>query len=70
MKNTYGMDKSRAASTGATNASTEISKIGVSAIGITAGIIGCWAVASMIAGAINSGGPIDLMASLFKAISG
>jgi len=70
MKNNSTMDKSRAQSSTATNTSTEISKIGITAIGITAGIIGCWAVASMIAGAVNSGGPIDLIASLFTAITG
>jgi hypothetical protein len=70
MKNNSSMDKSRVQSSTATNTSTEISKIGITAIGITAGIIGCWAVASMIAGAVNSGGPIDLIASLFTAISG
>ena len=70
MKNNPGMDKSRAQSNAATNASTEISKIGITAVGVTAGIIGCWAVASMIAGAVNSGGPIDLIANLFTAITG
>lgn len=70
MKNKLGMDKSRAQSSAATNASTEISKIGITAVGITAGIIGCWAIASMIAGTVNSGGPIDLMVSLFTAITG
>ncbi len=70
MKNTIGMDRSHAASTVATNVSTEISKTGIVAVGITAGIIGCWAIASMIAGVVNSGGPIDLVTSLFKAING
>ena len=70
MRNNSSMDKSRVQSSTATNTSTEISKIGIATIGITAGIIGCWAVASMIAGAVNSGGPIDLIASLFTAISG
>ena len=70
MKNSHGIDTNRATSTGATDASTEISKIGITAVGITAGIIGCWAVTSMIAGAINSGGPVDLVVSLFKAITG
>lgn len=70
MKNKLGMDKSRAQSSAATNASTEISKIGITAVGITAGIIGCWAIASMIAGAVNSEGPIDLIVSLFTAITG
>ncbi len=54
----------------ATNTSTELSRIGIAAIGITAGVIGCWAVASMIAGVANSGGPIDLISNLFTAITG
>jgi hypothetical protein len=32
--------------------------------------MGCWAVASMIAGALNSGGPIGLVVNLFTAING
>ena len=70
MKNSTGTDRSRAASTAVTDISTEISKAGIIAVGIVAGIIGCWAIASMIAGVVNSGGPIDLVASLFKAING
>ncbi|MDD3814264.1 MAG: hypothetical protein PHZ02_06410 [Desulfocapsaceae bacterium] len=70
MKNFPGIDKSRAYSTAATNACTEISKIGITALGITAGIIGCWAVASIIVGAVNSSGPINLIAHLFTAING
>ena len=70
MKNTTGINRSRAATTAATNVSTEISKTGITAVAIIAGIIGCWAIASMIAGIVNSGGPIDLVASLFKAING
>lgn len=70
MKNSTGTDRSRTATSATTNVSTEISKTGITAVGIVAGIIGCWAIASMVAGVINSGGPIDLMASLFKAING
>ena len=70
MKNIPGFDKSRATSTTATNVSTEISKTGITAMGITAGIIGCWAVASVIAGAINNGGALNLVTNLFTAITG
>lgn len=70
MKNFPGIDKSRVSSFAVTNVSTEISKIGITALGITAGVIGCWAVASMIAGAVSSGGPIGLLANLFTAING
>jgi hypothetical protein len=53
-----------------TDAASEISKVAVSAIGISAGVIGIWAVASVIAGVSSSGGPIELLNSLFKAIAG
>ncbi len=69
MKTTLDMNIATTSSAAA-NASTEISKIGIIAIGITAGIIGCWAVATMIAGVVNSGGPLDLVSNLFKAITG
>ncbi|MBU0664782.1 MAG: hypothetical protein KJ990_09605 [Proteobacteria bacterium] len=70
MKNFPSIDKSCASSTAATNVSTEIFKTGITALSITAGIIGCWAAASMIAGAVNSGGPISLVVNLFTAING
>lgn len=49
---------------------SEISKVAISAIGISAGLIGVWAVACIIAGISSSGGPIDLFSTLFKTISG
>lgn len=49
---------------------TDISSIGVTIIGITAGIIGFWAIASMIAGAVNSSGPADLLVNFIKAVTG
>jgi hypothetical protein len=70
MKNSTGINRSRTATTTATEVSTEISKTGITAVGIVAGIIGCWAIASMVAGVVNSGGPVDLVVSLFKAING
>lgn len=70
MKNSLDINKSRTATTETTNVSSEISKIGITAVTITAAVIGCWALASMVAGVINNGGPIDLAVSLFKAITG
>jgi len=71
MKTAIKIDKSitKANSTTTTN-SSEISKTGVTVVGFTAAIIGVWAVANLISGTINSGGPINLVSSLFKAISG
>lgn len=57
--------------TGAAKSSTnEISKVAVSAIGISAGLIGVWAVACVIAGISSSGGPFELVSNLIKAITG
>ena len=50
--------------------SAEIAKVAVTAITITAGVIGIWAVACMVAGILNSGGPVGLVSHLFKAIFG
>ncbi len=50
--------------------SAEISRVAVMAISISAGAIGVWAVACMIAGISNSGDPVGLVYSLFKAIIG
>ena len=53
-----------------TDAASEISKVAVSAIGISAGVIGIWAVASVVAGMATSGGPVELLNNLFQAIIG
>ena len=50
--------------------SGEISKVAVTAFSVTAGLIGVWAVACLVAGVSNSGGPVSLLSNLFKAIFG
>ncbi|MFH2122690.1 MAG: hypothetical protein ABIJ50_04315 [Pseudomonadota bacterium] len=70
MKHFTGIDKGLASSNAATNVSTEISRTGITALCITAGVMGCWAVACMIAGTVNSGGPVALVVNLFTAING
>jgi hypothetical protein len=62
--------KEQTKTTAVTNSANEISKVAVSAIGISAGLIGIWAVACVIAGMSSSGGPVELVSSLFKAIAG
>ncbi|AGF79553.1 hypothetical protein UWK_03024 [Desulfocapsa sulfexigens DSM 10523] len=52
------------------NATSEISKVSVGFIALTATIIGCWATASLFAGTISSGGPIGLIRNLITAITG
>ncbi len=53
-----------------TDTTSEISKVAVTAFSIAAGLIGMWAVACLIAGISNSGSPVSLFSSLFKAIFG
>ena len=43
---------------------------GVRVIGVASILIGCWAVVSLIAGMVTSGGPVELLSNLFKAITG
>ena len=52
------------------DATSETSKTAVTAIGIAAALIGVWAVACMVAGMLNSGGPVSLVSNLFEAIFG
>jgi hypothetical protein len=51
-------------------ASAEISKVSVAFIAITAGVIGCWSMASLFAGTISSGGPVGLIKNLITAVIG
>lgn len=48
----------------------EISKVGVTAIAAFAGCAGCWAVVSLFAGTLGSGGPVGLAGNLVTAIFG
>lgn len=68
MKETQAIKRVNAASE--SGATAEISRVAVTAIGLSAGVIGIWAVACMAAGLLNSGGPVTLVSSLFKAITG
>lgn len=54
----------------ANKSTSEVSKVAVTAMSITAGIIGIWAIACMISGISNSGGPVSLLLNLVNAISG
>lgn len=52
------------------NVSVEISKVGVSVIGITSALIGCWAVVCLFSGMISSGGPAGLVSNFISALAG
>jgi hypothetical protein len=49
---------------------SEVSKVAVIAFSVISASIGIWAVASVIAGILHSGGPIPLLKSLFTALTG
>ena len=44
-------------------------KLAVGVIGVASLLIGCWAVACLVAGSIASGGPGGLVANLLSALS-
>lgn len=53
-----------------TDAALEISKVSVWFLSLSAGIIGCWATASLITASINSGGPSNLFQNFITAVIG
>jgi len=64
--NTLTREKSIAQGT----VSTEISRVGVGAIGVTSILIGCWAVVTLVSGMVSVGGPVGLVSSFMTAIGG
>ena len=70
MKTFHSMDTIKTQAKTQAIASTEISKVSVAFIAITAGVIGCWATASLFAGTISSGGPLGLVQNFITAVIG
>ena len=70
MNTTPTMEKERSQAATGTDAITEVSKVSVYAIAISAGIIGLWATVCLFAGMLSSGGPFGLVSNLIKAIAG
>lgn len=48
----------------------ELSKVGISAMGIASGLIGIWAMACMIGGLASSDGTLGFIGSWFSAVMG
>ncbi len=69
MKSILSAEKAQSSVHQKVDVSTEISKIGIYSIAVAAGIIGCWAVVCLIAGIMNSGGPLQLLSNLLTALS-
>lgn len=53
-----------------TNATTEVYKVGVVTTATLAGAIGLWSVVCLASALFTDGGPVALIQSLFKAITG
>jgi hypothetical protein len=70
MKTSHPMENTHANENTLTKVSVELSKVSVAFIAITAGVIGCWATASLFAGTISSGGPIGLIQNFITALVG
>ena len=68
MKKTTTITKERSAVN--ENVSIEINRIGVHAVTISSGLIGCWAVACLASGMISSGGPASLISNYVAALVG
>jgi len=62
--------KGQATTNATTNSANEISKVSVSAIGISACAVGLWAVVCLSSAFVSEGGPVALAKSLFRAVTG
>lgn len=48
---------------------SQVYKVSLAVIGISGCIIGLWAAASLVSGMMVSGGPLELIADWFKAVT-
>lgn len=70
MKTQIAAVKTRSAGRTDTKTDVQIAKVGFAVIGLSSCAIGVWSVASLVGGMIASGGPIALVANLFRAVIG
>lgn len=68
MKNSTAINKTAAITEA--NVGTELSKVGVTVITMSAAVIGLWGTACLFAGTISSGGPLGLVSNLMTTITG
>jgi len=52
------------------NVGTELNKVGITVVTMSAAAIGVWGTACLFAGTISSGGPMGLVSNLMTAIIG
>jgi hypothetical protein len=68
MKNAAAINKT--AATTEAHVGTELNKVGVTVMTMSAAVVGLWGTACLFAGTISSGGPLGLISNLLTAITG
>lgn len=53
-----------------TEATTEVSKVSITVVGVFAAIVGLWSLACIVGGIVSSGGVGGLISGWFKAVTG
>ena len=69
MKTSLSTEKTTSTTNEKVDVANEVSKIGIYSIAVSASLIGCWAIVTLIAGMLNSGGPGQLFSNLFIALT-
>jgi hypothetical protein len=70
MKLVQTVDSTNAFANTRLDATAEISKVSACFLSLSAGIIGCWAAASLITGTVTSGGIGNLVQNFVSAVTG
>jgi len=52
------------------DATTEVSKVSITVVGVFATIVGLWSLACIVGGIMSSGGVTELLSSWFRAVTG
>jgi len=68
MKNLTAINKTTAITEASVG--TELSKVGVTVMTMSAAVIGLWGTACLFVGTISSGGPLGLISNLMTGITG
>lgn len=67
---TKEQSRSRTQDKSQTSVSTEVDKVIIGSVAAFTGVIGLWVVACLASAMYQAGGPIQLIGSWFKAVSG
>ncbi len=70
MKRTAVNTRVRTKAVDKATATEEVSRAGIYTVGIASALIGIWGLACFVGGLAASGGPLSLIASGYKAVTG